>query len=255
MLDHPTTGNIFFNKKKVENWNRDEILTFRRTYVGFVFQNSNLFPNLTVFQNLKLALHYSNLKKNQKEDLIQKYLEEIGLKHKSESLPEELSGGERQRVAVASALIKEPHLFIADEPTAELDMENKENVIRLIFKMKELNTKTCIIIASHDSIFEDMIENTILIRDGLKIQEEKRLASDMVKNVSPERKLPEKIENILTCPRCKSTFIKKFFNEEKQMWIEDMKAVGIGTIYCEECKFDLTDEFVFFSLEKKSTSR
>lgn len=148
-LDRPDSGEYFFAGKKV-NFNDEKSLSrLRKNNFGFIFQSFNLIPVLTALENVLLPLTLFPYPNKEKTVRAMHTLELVGLKDKTKQKPGELSGGEQQRVAVARALVTSPKIIFADEPTANLDKRNAENIIHL---MKDLNTKeqTSFIIASHD---------------------------------------------------------------------------------------------------------
>lgn len=249
MLDSPTAGNVYFKEENVSKWSMKQQMMFRRKNVGFVFQNSNLFPNYSIYQNLKIALYYSKLSKVEKENEIKMMIGSIGLEGREKSLPSELSGGQKQRVAVAAALIKKPTILIADEPTAELDMENKSNIIDLILDLHNYSSKTCIVIASHDSYFKERVNVIIQLEDGLKLNESMSIKKEK-KPESQEEKIIE-IKKVLSCPSCNSNSIKKFYNDDdKHVRIVGDSAIGLGTIFCSDCGFSETKEYILFRIRR-----
>ncbi|MBN1648871.1 MAG: ABC transporter ATP-binding protein [Spirochaetales bacterium] len=171
-LDVCSSGEIYIKDEAVSGKNRDELAVFRRENLGFVFQTFNLIPVLTAFENVAFAL--SLLQKDEKEirERTLKILNEVGLKGMENRLPTELSGGQQQRVAVARALVKEPEIVLADEPTANLDSETGEEILNL---MEELNKKhgTTFIFSTHDKMVMDKARRIVLLHDG-KVTSDKR---------------------------------------------------------------------------------
>ena len=148
-LDSPTEGKVRVLDQPLNNTNHNERARLRRKYMGFIFQSYNLLPVYTVFENVELPLI---LNKMNKEDRIQKVnqaIEWVGLTNKRNSKPNMLSGGECQRTAIARALVHDPVLVMADEPTANLDAENSHNIMKILTKLnKELDTS--FVFATHD---------------------------------------------------------------------------------------------------------
>jgi len=164
-LDIASSGEIYIKNEAVSTKNKDELALFRRENLGFVFQTFNLIPVLTAFENVAFAL--SLLQKDEKEikEKTMKILEEVGLKGMENRLPTELSGGQQQRVAVARALVKEPEIVLADEPTANLDSETGADILNL---MEALNKKhgTIFIFSTHDKMVMDKARRIVLLHDG-----------------------------------------------------------------------------------------
>jgi putative ABC transport system ATP-binding protein len=128
-VDKPTSGKTLFNGADLHELSSWALADYRRTQVGFIFQSFNLFPTLTVGENLMLPLNFLG---NYDDSIGRNMLEQVGLKNKWGRFPEELSGGEQQRVAIARALIKKPSIILADEPTGNLDHETGDDILKLI---------------------------------------------------------------------------------------------------------------------------
>jgi putative ABC transport system ATP-binding protein len=168
-LDSPTSGKIFFDGKDLSNLNKSERTLFRREKIGFVFQTFNLIPVLTAFENVAFPLNLLGVPEKETKEKVYNLLEKVGLKGMEERKPAALSGGQQQRVAVARALIKEPVLVLADEPTANLDSATGGEIMKL---MKKLNKEEEItfLFATHDPMVMEYSRRRIKLRDG-KIQE------------------------------------------------------------------------------------
>lgn len=168
-LDSPTSGKIFFNGKDLSNLNKRERTLFRREKIGFVFQTFNLIPVLTAFENVAFPLNLLGISEKEIKKKVYNLLEKVGLKSMEERKPAALSGGQQQRVAVARALIKDPVLVLADEPTANLDSGTGGEIMKL---MKKLNKEEEItfLFATHDPMVMEYSRRRIKLRDG-KIQE------------------------------------------------------------------------------------
>jgi len=165
-MDSVTCGKIIINRQDISILNKDERADFRRDKIGFIFQNYNLIPVLTVYENIEFALNlcekHSAL---EKKDKIDKLLNELGIFQLKDRRPSELSGGQQQRVAIARALIKDPILVLADEPTANLDTQTGKEVLDLMVKIN-LEKKTTFIFSSHDIMIIEKARKVIRIRDG-----------------------------------------------------------------------------------------
>jgi len=168
-LDSPTSGTITFDGDDLGKLNRKERTLFRREKIGFVFQTFNLIPVLTAFENVAFPLNLLGTSEKEIKEKVYNLLEKVGLKGMEERKPAALSGGQQQRVAVARALIKEPVLVLADEPTANLDSATGGEIMKL---MKKLNKEEEItfLFATHDPMVMDYSRRRIKLRDG-KIQE------------------------------------------------------------------------------------
>lgn len=165
-MDKITSGEVKVNGIDLMGLNKNESADFRRDQIGFIFQNYNLIPVLSVYENVELILDLkSKYNRDEKEKKINLLLEELGLLEFKNRLPKELSGGQQQRVAIARALIKEPSLVLADEPTANLDSKTGESILDL---MKKLNKEKNItfIFSSHDIKIIERAKRVIYLRDG-----------------------------------------------------------------------------------------
>ena len=171
-LDSPTEGKVRVLDQPLNNTNHNERARLRRKYMGFIFQSYNLLPVYTVFENVELPLI---LNKMNKEDRIQKVnqaIEWVGLTNKRNSKPNMLSGGECQRTAIARALVHDPVLVMADEPTANLDAENSHNIMKILTKLnKELDTS--FVFATHDEKIMGYLKRIIRLEDGNIVNDEK----------------------------------------------------------------------------------
>jgi putative ABC transport system ATP-binding protein len=171
-LDVCDQGEIQIDGEKIGTKKRDERALLRRKKIGFVFQSFNLIPVLTAFENVAFALSLLKLPPAEIRDRTMKILEEVGLKGLEKRFPNELSGGQQQRVAVARALVKNPSLVLADEPTANLDSDTGKEILKL---MEALNKKhgTTFVFSTHDSMVMDYAHRLILLHDG-KITADKK---------------------------------------------------------------------------------
>lgn len=162
-LDKPTEGEVIINQENITNLNDKELTLFRRNHIGFVFQNYNLVPVLSVFDNIMLP---SNLAKAEADEkYVENIIEVLGLKEKLRSFPNQLSGGQQQRVAIARALIMKPDVILADEPTGNLDSRNGKEVLELFQRSIKDMGQTLVMITHNEKIAE-MAERCIQIEDG-----------------------------------------------------------------------------------------
>jgi putative ABC transport system ATP-binding protein len=148
-LDIPTEGHVYFDDHDLSALKETELTVIRRTQLGFVFQAFNVIPQLTALENVELPLHPHKLPKSEKRRRASEFLEKVGLGERINHLPRQLSGGEIQRVAVARALVNEPRIVLADEPTGELDSKTSLQLFELMKKMNE-ETQTAFVIVTHD---------------------------------------------------------------------------------------------------------
>ncbi len=148
-LDWPTQGQIIFAGQNVSEMKDHSLSQLRRDRVGFIFQSYNLISDLDVLQNVALPLKYAGVKRNEHEERAQLALDTMGMLHRLSHYPSELSGGEEQRVAIARALVNRPDVILADEPTGNLDTDNRDNLLDL-FSDLHANGQT-IVVVTHDA--------------------------------------------------------------------------------------------------------
>jgi len=160
-LDKPSKGDVYVFGKNTKKLSEKELAEIRNKRIGFVFQTYYLFPNLTVLENVEIPMILGG-RKNRKRAL--ELLEKVGLKGKENKKPNELSGGEQQRVCIARALANDPDLILADEPTANLDIESAKNVLEILRNLwKEGKT---IVIVTHDLRIAEYAERIVVLKDG-----------------------------------------------------------------------------------------
>lgn len=166
-LDRPIEGNIWFNQKQknLATLSSDELADYRLFNVGIIFQNFNLVPSLNVKENIQLPLIFANkLPKKDQEKVLRNLVEKIGLRDRLNHFPSELSGGEQQRIAVARAIINNPSILLADEPTGNLDTKNGRIVMDLIHQIHEEGRT--VIMVTHDKSLASEGTRTIELLDG-----------------------------------------------------------------------------------------
>ncbi len=149
LLDTPTDGAYVLNGKPVANLSLAERARIRNREVGFIFQSFNLIGDLTVFENVELPLTYRGMKSAERRKRVTEALEKVGMAHRAKHLPSQLSGGQQQRVAVARALVGDPLILLADEPTGNLDSKNSEAVLGVLRDLNERLGQTILMI-THD---------------------------------------------------------------------------------------------------------
>ncbi|WP_395344454.1 ABC transporter ATP-binding protein [Ningiella sp. W23] len=171
LLDVPTTGQYLINGKATESLNLDQRAKLRCESIGFVFQAFNLIGDLSVFENVELPLQYhKGLSKTQRRTKASTALEKVGMSHRERHFPSQLSGGQQQRVAVARALVNDPSLLLADEPTGNLDSKNGEAVIQLLKELNEQGTTICMV--THDNRYSDIANRVVQLFDGKLVDEQ-----------------------------------------------------------------------------------
>src|SRR3989344_2643083 len=166
LLDKPSEGEIIIQNKKISNLNDDQISSLRNEFVGFVFQQFNLIPKLTVIENILLPAVYTRKKLNYdpKEKTID-LLKKFGLYEKRNSFPNKISGGQQQKVAILRALIMEPKLILADEPTGNLDSKTGKGIMELLKFLNE-NEKLTIAVVTHEVDIASHGKRIVNVRDG-----------------------------------------------------------------------------------------
>lgn len=171
MLDKPESGSYKFQGTEVSGLNEKGRSVVRKQNIGFIFQNFNLIDELTVFENIELPLIYNKINAAERKERVNKLIEKIGISHRSAHFPQQLSGGQQQRVAVARALITNPPLILADEPTGNLDSSHGNEVMELLCNLNEAGTTIIMVThSSHDASYSQRIINLL---DG-QIVSEKR---------------------------------------------------------------------------------
>lgn len=164
-LDKPCEGKVFIDGEPTVGKSESQLSDLRREKIGFIFQAYNLLPVLTVYENIQLILQIQNVPDKLHKDKIFNILSELDLQDLHKRMPAELSGGQQQRVAVARALINEPKLILADEPTANLDSESANKLMDLMQKLNEDKDVT-FLFSSHDPMVIEKAKSVIRIRDG-----------------------------------------------------------------------------------------
>lgn len=164
-LDTPTSGEYFLDGQKVESLSPNELAEIRNKKVGFVFQNFNLLPYATAFENVEMPLIFGGVPTKKRKQKATELLERVGLGDRADHKPTELSGGEMQRVAIARALVNNPRLILADEPTGNLDSASGAEIIKLFEELgKQGHT---IVVITHDKEIARRTQRIVKLKDGM----------------------------------------------------------------------------------------
>ena len=169
LLDSPTDGLYQLNGNAVQDLDLAQRARIRNREIGFIFQSFNLIGDLTVFENVELPLTYRGMRSAERRDRSQKALERVGMGHRAKHLPSQLSGGQQQRVAVARALVGEPSILLADEPTGNLDSRNGDAVMELMRDLHRNGSTICMV--THDPRFSRHADRTVHLFDGRVVDE------------------------------------------------------------------------------------
>jgi len=169
LLDDPDAGSFIFNGIEVAHFNERKRADMRKHNIGFVFQSFNLIDELTVYENVELPLIYTGVKSAERKAMVEKVLDKMKIMHRRNHYPQQLSGGQQQRVAVARAVVNNPKLILADEPTGNLDSANGGEVMELLTDLNEQGTTIIMVTHSeHDAKFSHRI---IRMLDGQTVTE------------------------------------------------------------------------------------
>ncbi len=164
-LDTPTSGQYILNGKDVSRMIDDELADVRNVEIGFVFQQFNLLPRLTAWENVALPLIYAGVSKAEREERARAMLTKVGLEERAHHKPNELSGGQSQRVAIARALINNPSLLLADEPTGNLDTKTSVEIMDIFAKIHEQGNT--VVLVTHEEDIANFTKRVVRVRDGI----------------------------------------------------------------------------------------
>ena len=172
-LDSPTLGEVRVLNNLINETSHENRALIRRKHMGFIFQNYNLLPVYSVYENVEFPLILNKIDKNKRKDMVINAIESVGLLDKIKSKPNQLSGGQCQRTAIARAIVHNPSIVLADEPTANLDSENSYHIMEI---MKKLNNEyeTSFIFSTHDEKIMSYLKRIISLEDG-KIVKDKQI--------------------------------------------------------------------------------
>ena len=164
-LVKPTNGKVLFNDKDVFQLNENELAAFRNKNIGFVFQSHHLLPEFTAIENVCIPAYIAKSTKKFANERAKYLIDLMGLSNRFNHKPSELSGGEQQRISVARALMNNPQVVLADEPSGNLDSKTAESLHELFFKLREVNQQTFIIV-THNNKLAELADKKITIKDG-----------------------------------------------------------------------------------------
>jgi putative ABC transport system ATP-binding protein len=169
LLDNPSSGELFFKGIDVSRFSERQRTRLRKANVGFVFQSFNLIDELSVYENVELPLLYLKYSSSERKKKVMEVLEFLQIAHRRKHFPQQLSGGQQQRIAVARAVVTNPRLILADEPTGNLDSVNGEEVMNLLTQLN--NNGTTIVMATHSPIDADKAHRIVQLFDGHVVTE------------------------------------------------------------------------------------
>ena len=168
LIDTPSSGQCFFGDEEVSQHSESKLAELRKGNVGFIFQSFNLIEELNVYENVELPLLYQDTPKAQRKNLVREALELVGLSARAKHRPDQLSGGEQQRVAVARAVVNDPKLILADEPTGNLDSKNGEEVMAMLRTLNEQGTT--IMMVTHSPSHGAKAHRIVNLLDGRVVE-------------------------------------------------------------------------------------
>jgi putative ABC transport system ATP-binding protein len=164
LIDNPSSGEFFFGEREISKYSENRLADLRKGNVGFIFQSFNLIDELNVYENVELPLLYQRVSKPQRRNLVREALELVGLSARAKHKPDQLSGGQQQRVAVARAVVGNPKLILADEPTGNLDSKNGEEVLGMLTTLNEQGTT--VLMVTHSPSHAARAHRIVNLLDG-----------------------------------------------------------------------------------------
>ena len=174
LLERPDSGKICFGKTDASNLSRSQAAKFRSREIGFVFQSYHLLPELTILENVSVAGRLNGLSPAKAQKRATELLTSLGLEQRLKHRPSELSGGEQQRAAIARALINDPPLLLADEPTGNLDPHTGEEILQLFENMRQTNPELSILMITHNHLIANRASRAVELNDGVFTEFDKR---------------------------------------------------------------------------------
>ena len=174
MLDSPSSGQYWFDGEEISGYSEAQLANIRKQNIGFIFQNFNLIDELTVEENIELALLYHNIPAAERKERVTKVMDRVGIAHRAKHMPSQLSGGQQQRVAVARAVVGDQKMILADEPTGNLDSAHGQEVMEMLQMLNDQGTT--IVMVTHSPAHADYAKRTINLFDGHVVTENVRAA-------------------------------------------------------------------------------
>lgn len=174
MLDSPTDGQYWFMDQDIAGYNETQLSEIRKRNVGFIFQNFNLIDELTVAENIEMALLYHGISSAERKDRVATVMDKVGIAHRAKHRPSQLSGGQQQRVAVARAVVGDQAIILADEPTGNLDSAHGQEVMEMLQGLNQEGTT--IVMVTHSPAHADYARRTVNLFDGHVVTEHVRAA-------------------------------------------------------------------------------
>lgn len=165
-LDTPERGTVVVDGEDVTRMSRRQLATWRSRHIGFVFQFYNLLPVLTAFQNIELPLLLTNLSKKARREHVETVLDVVGLADRADHFPNQLSGGQQQRVGIARAIVSDPTMILADEPTGDLDAKSADEILGLVKRLNEEFEKT-VVMVTHDAHAAERAHSVVHLDKGV----------------------------------------------------------------------------------------
>lgn len=174
MLDAPSTGEYWFFDQDIARMHETQLAKLRKQHIGFIFQSFNLIDELTVAENIELALLYHDIPSAERKARVDEAMDKVGIGHRAKHMPSQLSGGQQQRVAVGRAVVAKPAMILADEPTGNLDTSHGEEVMRMLQSLNEEGTT--VVMVTHTPHHADYARRIVNLVDGQIVSESARLA-------------------------------------------------------------------------------
>lgn len=172
MLDTPTSGHYYFKGEDVAGYSESQLGVIRKHNIGFIFQSFNLIDELSVAENIELALLYHDIPATERKERVAAVMDKVGIAHRAKHMPSQLSGGQQQRVAVARAVVGNQSMILADEPTGNLDTAHGQEVMEMLQRLNEEGTT--IVMVTHSPSHADYARRTINLLDGHVVTESMR---------------------------------------------------------------------------------
>lgn len=218
-LDVPTAGTVLVDGQELTEMDEARLTTYRARTVGFVFQTFNLIPNLTALENVELPMEAVDTPKARRHDKAVEMLEAVGMGDRLYHFPTKLSGGEQQRVAMARALVNDPSIILADEPTGNLDSRTGDSIIALLSELRHSHGAT-VLIVTHSSEVSKMCDRTFTIRDG-------RITGERDEREVAEREAA--LRTLRVRLSMKDTIVERLYAAGFRT-VEDLAAADVGSL-------------------------